>query len=109
MNEWRRYSRLPQSLEYWTALHARVVRAADASRVVRSRDDRWLDGALVAGVLAVAAIVVLLLTQTPPRPAATALQDSLAPSDPIAIELLNSSQPPRIGGLLRRYSPPNVP
>jgi hypothetical protein len=102
MNEWRDFSRLPESPDYWRELHGRVARAAQAPLNAQRNRQRWLDRALAAGVLAAAASVVLLLAL--PHPAETTFQASLAPDDPVALELLSSDQAPSVSGLLAAYT-----
>jgi ferric-dicitrate binding protein FerR (iron transport regulator) len=105
MSEWRKYSRLPESPRYWVELHKRIGRAAEPFRVARTRRERWQNGALAAAVLAAAAVLVLLIVQPTAAPTYTSFQASLAPSDPVALELLNSQQAPHISGLLPDYTP----
>lgn len=106
MNEWREFSRLPESPAYWRELHERVARAARPQLAAQRHRQRWIDRALAAGVLAAAASVALLLAR-PAAPAAEAtLQASLAPEDPVARELLNSREAPPVSGLLAVFSPP---
>jgi hypothetical protein len=105
MSEWRKFSRLPESPEYWRGLQDRVDRAARPFLPRRGmRRDRWLDGALVTAVLSAAAVIGLIILR-PARPAiAPTFQASLAPADPVAVELLNSERPPHISGLLPAFA-----
>ena len=103
MSEWRQFSRLPQSPDYWQGLHKRIEHAARPSLLARSRRDRWLDAALAAAVLAAAAVIVLLILPPASAPVPASFQAGLAPADPLAVELLNSERPPHISGLLPAY------
>lgn len=103
MNEWRDFSRLPESPDYWRELHGRVARAARPQLNAQRSRQRWTDRALAAGVLAAAASVALLLALPATPPVETTFQASLAPDDPVALELLSSEQAPSVSGLLAAY------
>ena len=105
MSEWRQFTRLPESPEYWRALRHRIDGATHSVVVVRSTRERWYDRALATAVVAAAALVALLLVQTEPPPAGVSLQTSLAPDDPVALELLASQAAPHISGLLPVFAP----
>ena len=100
MSQWRRFSRLPQSPEYWHGLTSRMQRVAHATETVDEAPVRslapfaWL--AIAASVLAVVASAAL-----PPGPAtAISIRDGLAPADSIAVTWLESTQPPSGSDLL---------
>jgi hypothetical protein len=103
MSEWRQFSRLPESPEYWHALRERIGLATQPLSGSRARGDRWLDGALAAAVVAAAVVVGLLILRSEPAPTPASFQAGLAPADPLAVELLNSERPPHISGLLPAY------
>ena len=105
MSEWREFSRLPESPDYWLGLRERIDRAARPWLVPRTRRHRWLDAALVTAGLAVAAVIGLLIVQPTAAPSNASLQASLAPADPVALELFTSQQAPHISRLLPVYPP----
>ena len=105
MNEWRKFSRLPESSEYWAGLRSRIDRAAAEQRsnpIVRAGGR---DLALSAGILAAAAVAVLIVIRPEATSQDASLVRSLAPADPVALELLNSPAPPHISSLLSAYVP----
>jgi len=107
MSDWREFSRLPESPDYWLGLRARIGRAADPVLAGRQARERWLDRALAGAVLAAAACVALLLAQpaaAPASPADVSIRAGLAPADPLALDLLNSGEAPPVGGLLATYA-----
>jgi hypothetical protein len=104
MSEWQKFSRLPAAPEYWTDLEQRINRATARMVVPGRRRGRWLDAVLLGGIAASAAAVVVLMAPAGSQTARGALQASLAPSDPVARELLSSATAPHISQLLSAYS-----
>lgn len=105
MNEWREFSRLPESPEYWAGLRSRIDRAASEERAKPTARAGWRDLALGAGIVAAAAVAVLIVTRPESTSREASLVRSLAPADPVALELLNSPAPPHISSLLSAYVP----
>jgi hypothetical protein len=105
MNEWRKFSRLPESPEYWAGLRRRIDRAAAEQRSKPTVRGGWPDLALGAGIVAAAAVAVLIITRPQTTSQDASLVRSLAPADPVALELLNSPTPPHISSLLSAYVP----
>lgn len=105
MNEWRKFSRLPESPEYWAGLRSRIDRAAAEQRPKPTERAGWRDLALGAGIVAAAAVAVLIITRPQTTSREASLVGSLAPADPVALELLNSPAPPHISSLLSAYVP----
>lgn len=100
MSEWRRFSRLPRSQEYWQGLTTRVQQTvaamddAPAASVRSLAPLAWM--AIAAGIVAVAASTML----PPARDTAVSLRTGLAPADPIAVSWLDRSEPPSATELL---------
>jgi len=109
MSEWREFSRLPGSPEYWLDLRQRIGCTANPVLAGRKARERWLDRALAGGVLAAAASVALLLAQPSPGTPDVTIQAGLIPADPLARELLQSGAAPPVGVLLASYSAEPVP
>ena len=106
MNEWRKFSRLPESPEYWAGLRGRIGRAVWRSGgLAVGRSDGLAVWRLVAGIVAAAAVAILIVTLPDATSQDASLVRSLAPADPVALELLNSSAPPHISSLLSAYAP----
>ena len=105
MNEWRKFSRLPESPEYWADLRGRINRAAAEQRPRPIAQGGWRDLALGAGIVAAAAVAVLIITRPQTTSSEASIVRSLAPADPVALELLNSPAPPHISSLLSAYVP----
>ena len=103
MSEWSKFSRLPESPEYWQELHRRIEGAALPLLVARSPRDRWVDAALASAVLTAAVVVGIMILRPAPASTPASFQAGLAPADPLAVELLNSERPPHISGLLPAY------
>jgi NhaP-type Na+/H+ or K+/H+ antiporter len=103
VTEWRRLSRLPESADYWRGLEARVRAATLPALARRHRRERWLSAALATTVTAAAAVVALLLAQPEVTVPPASLEAALAPTDPVALELLSSRAAPHISGLLPAY------
>ena len=100
MSEWRRFSRLPQSPEYWQGLTTRLQQSvasigdAPAEPVRSLAPLAWM--AIAAGIVAVVASTML----PPVRDTAVSLRTGLAPSDPVAANWLDRSEPPSATELL---------
>jgi hypothetical protein len=100
MSEWRRFSRLPRSPEYWQGLTTRVQQSVAAmgdapTEPVRSLAPlAWM--AVAAGIVAVVASTML----PPVRDTAVSLRTGLAPADPVAAIWLDRSEPPSATELL---------
>jgi hypothetical protein len=105
MSEWRKLSRLPESPDYWMGLRERIDHAAQPLLFPHSARDAWLNAILATASLAAVVVIGLLIVQPTTTSTATRLRSNLAPADPLALELLNSQQPPHISGLLPAYTP----
>jgi hypothetical protein len=104
MSEWHRFSRLPQSPEYWQGLTARTQQSVRAMgdepvQAVRSLAPlAWM--AIAAGIVAVVASTML----PPVRDTAVSLRTGLEPADPIAASWLDRSEPPSATELLMQMA-----
>jgi hypothetical protein len=100
MSEWRRFSRLPQSPEYWRGVTDRVQQSVHALgdaplEPVRSLAPlAWI--ALAAGIVAVVASTIL----PPVRDTAVSLRTGIIPADSVAAIWLDRSEPPSATELL---------
>ena len=101
MSQWRRFSRLPQSPDYWEGVTARMQRSAHEPGDVAREPAAWSLVPLAWTAIAAAIAAVITSTALPAAPATgTSLRSSLTPADPAAAEWLNPARPPSAGDLL---------
>jgi hypothetical protein len=100
MIEWRRFSRLPRSPEYWRGVSDRVAQsvhamaAPDVEPVRSLAPYAWT--AIAAAVVAVVASSVLPVRTDAP----VSIRAGIAPTDPIATTWLNTAEPPSAADVL---------
>ena len=94
MSEWRRFSRLPQSPEYWRGLTARMQQSVAAVGDAPMEPERSL-APLAWMAIAACTVAVIASTMLPSRTDnAVSLRTVLVPADPVAATWLDMSQPP---------------
>jgi hypothetical protein len=100
MSEWRRYSRLPRSPDYWDGVTARMQQSVHAMGEV-PEESAWSLVPLAWTAIAAALAAVIASTALPVAPATSvSLYGGLTPADSAAAEWLDNSQPPSAGDLL---------
>jgi hypothetical protein len=101
MSGWRRFSRLPQSPEYWQRVTARMQQSVQA--VGEAPDQPMWSLAPLAWTAIAATIVAVIASAALPDAASgtnLSLRNSLAPADSAAAGWLDSSRPPSASDLL---------
>jgi hypothetical protein len=100
MSEWRRFSRLPRSPEYWQDLSTRVQQSLHAIGPAPVESGRSL-APLAWMAIAACTVAVIATTLLPSGPkSAVSLRTVLAPADPVAATWLDMPQPPSATQLL---------
>ena len=100
MIEWRRFSRLPRSPEYWRGVSDRVAQSVHAMETVEAQPVRSLVPYAWTAIAA-AAVAVLASRALPVRTdAPMSLRSSIAPADPIGARWLDMAEPPSAADVL---------
>lgn len=99
MTDWRQFSRLPKSPEYWDDLTARVQQSlqgveVEPARVIALAPFAWT--AIAATLAAVIASSYLPMAAVPER----SFQAALAPADSIGAAWLANTAPPTVMEML---------
>lgn len=100
MSDWRRFSRLPDSPDYWRGVNHRIQRSVHTMDQLTVEPVRSL---MPLAWTAIAAATVAVIASSLLPPAAdtpVSLRSGLAPADPLAISWLEQSEPPSTAEVL---------
>ena len=101
MIEWRRFSRLPRSPEYWRGVSGRIARSVHAMGPPEEIEPVRSLAPYAWTAIAAAAIAIVASSVMPVRAdAPISVRTGIAPADPIATTWLNMAAPPSAADVL---------